>query len=809
VDVRLSALHPLFTPEHEELRGEVRRFVESELQPHGADWEREGFFPDWVFKRMGDLGLLGLRYPAEYGGQGGDWGHAIVLAEEMHRVGSGGGGMAIAVQTEMATPPILRFGTEEQKERYLVPCIRGEKIACLGISEPNAGSDVAATLTTARRDGSDWVIDGRKTFITNGKRADFCLLVARTDKPAGYEGFSLFLVDTDLPGFHVSRTLDKLGMRSSDTAELVLDDVRVPEDALLGEEGKGFHQIMWELQGERVVGAAGSIAGAQGVFERTLDYAKGRQAFGRPIGRFQVIRHAFAEMATELEAARQLLYDVTMAWERGEYPVAEISMVKLYAGQVVNRVMNRCLQIHGGAGYASGWLERAWRDSRLLRIGGGTDEVMREVISRTLKEPKAEPGTGGADLRLAALPRYGLFTEEHEALRAGVREFVERALAPHAEEWEREGDFPFRDVFAEAGRVGLFGAKYEEAYGGTGPDLVADAAITEELVRCGSGGVAAALGAHKDLASYYVYRFGTEEQRRRWLTPSVEGRLIGALAVTEPGAGTDVAGLTTRAVRDGEGWVLTGSKTFITNGSIADYVVVAAKTDPDGGPGRVARPERAGGERYRRADPPVERRHDGISLFMVERPTSGFEATRIETVGWRTSHTGELSFDAVRVPAENLLGEEGRGFHQIMANFQWERLVMALAAVAAAERTLELAMGYAGERTAFGRPVGRFQVWRHRFADLASEIAAARSLTYHALRKVVAGEDAVREVSMAKWYACELDWKVADEALQVHGGYGYMMEYPVQRAWRDARLGPIGGGTTEIMKELIGRTYGL
>jgi acyl-CoA dehydrogenase len=223
--------------------------VESELAPHALDWERDEDFPNWVFKRMGDLGLLGLRYPTEVGGQGGDWGHAIVLAEEMARVGSAGVGMAVAVQSEMATPPIERFGTPEQKDRYLGPAIRGEKIACLGISEPDAGSDVAAIQTSARRDGDEWVINGRRIFITNGRRADFCVLVARTNKPAGYEGFSLFLVDTDLSGFHVSRTLDKLGTRSSDTAELVLDDVRVPSAALLGEEDKGFFQLMWELRG--------------------------------------------------------------------------------------------------------------------------------------------------------------------------------------------------------------------------------------------------------------------------------------------------------------------------------------------------------------------------------------------------------------------------------------------------------------------------------------------------------------------------------------------------------------------------------
>ncbi len=215
-----------------------------------------------------------------------------------------------------------------------------------------------------------------------------------------------------------------------------------------------------------------------------------------------------------------------------------------------------------------------------------------------------------------------------------------------------------------------------------------------------------------------------------------------------------------------------------------DFVVVAAKTDRDAG-------------------------HAGISLFVVEAGTPGFATRRVETVGWRTSHTGELVFEGCEVPEDSLLGEVNRGFYHIMENFQWERLVMALAAVAAAQRTLGLAIDYAGDRQAFGRPVSKFQVWRHRFADLATQIEAARSLTYHALRRVVVGEDATREVSMAKWLATELAFTVADEALQVHGGYGYVMEFPVQRAWRDARLGPIGGGTTEVMKEIIGRSFGL
>ncbi len=378
--------------------------------------------------------------------------------------------------------------------------------------------------------------------------------------------------------------------------------------------------------------------------------------------------------------------------------------------------------------------------------------------------------------------RWDPFSDEHDALRESVRAFVDKEIRAHAAEWEEAGDFP-RDLYTRMGELGFLGLKYPEEYGGSGPDYLADVVVVEELGRCGSGGVAAGIGGHKDLGSYYVYRFGNEEQKQRWLVPSITGDAIGALGVTEPDAGSDVANLRTRAVRDGDHYVVDGAKTYITNGSKADYVVTAVRT---------------GGEGYQ-----------GISLLMVERGTPGFTSKRIDTVGWRTSHTGELHFDSCRVPAVNLLGAEGEGFVAIMKNFQWERLIMALGAVSSAEHILQIAIDYAREREAFGRPIASFQVWKHRFADLATEIAAARALTYHALRMFVAGQDALREVSMAKALACELDWRVADECVQVHGGYGYMREFPAERAWRDTRLGPIGGGTTQIMNEIIAKTYGL
>jgi alkylation response protein AidB-like acyl-CoA dehydrogenase len=375
--------HFIFTDEHEQLRESIRRFAIKELQPHSEEWE-ETTFPNWVFGRMGELGFLGLDKPVEYGGQGGDYYSSLVLAEELAHAHSGGLSMGVAVQTDMAMPPILAFGTEEQKQEWLVPAIKGEAILCLGITEPDAGSDVAGIKTRAVRDGDEFVINGSKTYITNGHRAHVIVLVTKTDPDAGYDGFTLFLVPMDLPGVIREKRLEKLGMHASDTALLAFHDVRVPESAVLGQVGKGFYHIMWELQGERLIGAAGAIAGAQHVFDRTLAYAKERSAFGRPIGRFQVIRHKFAEMATKIETARQMLYTTAWRHQTGEYPVREITMAKLYAARIAVEVADECIQIHGGAGYMKEYgIERSWRDLRLNRIGAGTDEIMLELIGRS------------------------------------------------------------------------------------------------------------------------------------------------------------------------------------------------------------------------------------------------------------------------------------------------------------------------------------------------------------------------------------------------------------------------------------------
>jgi alkylation response protein AidB-like acyl-CoA dehydrogenase len=372
-----------FTDAHEELRLHVRRFLEKEVQPHLDEWE-ETTFPDSIFKRFGELGFLGLRYPPEYGGQGGDYFSAVVLSEEMSKAGLGGLAMAVDVQSEMATPPVFKFGTEEQKQRWLVPAIRGDQIAALAITEPDAGSDVAGISTVARRDGDHFVVNGRKIFITSGARCHWALVVTKTDRERGHSGFNLFVIEKGTPGFTVTRTLKKLGMHSSDTAELLFEDCRVPASNLIGEEGEGFKQIMWELQGERMIAAAGAIAGAQKTFEYAMNYAQNRQAFGQPIAQFQVIKHRLVDMGTKIAAVQAFVYQTAKQWDAGEYPVREISQAKLLATQVAVEVADDAIQILGGHGYMQEFpVERAWRNARLARIGAGTDEIMKEIIAKT------------------------------------------------------------------------------------------------------------------------------------------------------------------------------------------------------------------------------------------------------------------------------------------------------------------------------------------------------------------------------------------------------------------------------------------
>src|SRR5438105_5832424 len=377
-----AMIAPAFTPEHDLVRQNLRAYVERELAPHALEWDEAGIFPREIFRGLAELGALGVNYPEEVGGSGGDYWHVVVLAEELVRSRNSGVNMAILVQGQIATPIIEEIGTAEQKREFLAPALAGEKIAALGISEPDTGSDVASIKTTARRVGDEYVINGAKMWITNGTRADFITLAVRTGG-AGYGGISLLTFPTDAKGFAVSKKLEKIGNLSSDKALLFFEDCRVPVRYLLGEENEGFYHVMTNFQGERLAAAIGAVSGMQQLVDEAIRYGNERSAFGKPLAKYQVWRHKLVEHLTSIEAARWLTYRACDLYNRKEAAVKEISMAKLFAGDLMQRVVYDCQQLHGGMGYVVETpVARAFRDVRLLTIGGGTSEIMKEIIAK-------------------------------------------------------------------------------------------------------------------------------------------------------------------------------------------------------------------------------------------------------------------------------------------------------------------------------------------------------------------------------------------------------------------------------------------
>jgi citronellyl-CoA dehydrogenase len=383
-----------YSEEHEHFRKTVRRFAEKEIEPFADEWEHAKDFPNELFKKAGDLGILGAHYPERCGGSGGDYWFSVAKAQELPRGRSAGVTMALLVQTDMATPVIADLGTDQQIEEFLKPALAGDRIASIGVSEPGAGSDVAGIRTYARKDGADYVLNGQKTFITNGARASFITLLAKTNPETGSHGCTFFLVPTDLKGFKVGRRLEKIGNHASDTAELFLEDVRIPERYRLGEENMGFMYLMQNFQAERLIGAVSGLAGSRLALEFSRKYGEQRIAFGKPIIKREVWQHKFVNMYTKVEMADAFIDKCVDAYNTDKYEKNEnvsfetvklISMAKIVAGELVSEVMDMCLQFHGGWGYIEEYpIARAWRDARLLRIGGGTTETMTYYLAKLM-----------------------------------------------------------------------------------------------------------------------------------------------------------------------------------------------------------------------------------------------------------------------------------------------------------------------------------------------------------------------------------------------------------------------------------------
>lgn len=377
----MSFMNP-FTSEHDMFRRTVREFVEKEVKPNAESWEKSGDIPREIFRKLGDLGIIGLRYDEKYGGSGLDFWYTLILCEELAKSEYIGVGVSLLMQCEMSTGALQDYGSEELKDKYLAAAIKGELLGCLGITEPNTGSDVGAIRTTARREGESYIINGSKTFITNGAIADYVLLAARTGGP-GTRGISFIVVPTNSPGFSVGRRLKKMGVHCSGTAELFLEDCKVPVTNLLGNENEGFKYIMHHFQGERLVLCGFALGAMDIMMQEAVDYGGKRQIFGCPIIEYQSWKHRLADLATKITAARQLTYLAVEAIISGQRSDKEISMAKLYTATLVKEVANEVMQLHGGYGYMEEYpICRMYRDVAAFTIGAGTNEVMREIIAK-------------------------------------------------------------------------------------------------------------------------------------------------------------------------------------------------------------------------------------------------------------------------------------------------------------------------------------------------------------------------------------------------------------------------------------------
>jgi citronellyl-CoA dehydrogenase len=372
------------TSEHELFRQTVRKFVQEEMLPRAREFDEKGRFDKALYKRMGELGMLGLRYDPKWGGAGLDWSYTAVMFEEIAQCDNAGVTMGISVQTDMATPSLHQFGSDELRTRYLVPAVKGEMVAAIAVTEPDAGSDVAGIKTRAVRDGDDWVINGSKIYITNASTADWLCLLAITDPEAGYGGYSQIVVPTDSPGF-TYQLLDKIGNWGSDTGLLFFEDVRVPVANTIGEIGRGFQQQMMQFQDERLIACISSNAASESLWEQTRKYCEDRMVFGKPLSKMQVTQFKFIEMLTQIVAAKELTYACVRKRMRGEDATKEISMAKLFTGRMARMVADHCIQLHGGFGYMKESVAgRAFVDTRLISIGGGADEVMIHYLAKML-----------------------------------------------------------------------------------------------------------------------------------------------------------------------------------------------------------------------------------------------------------------------------------------------------------------------------------------------------------------------------------------------------------------------------------------
>ena len=738
-----------FTDEHELFRSSLREFLEKEVRPNINTWEKQKKIPRDIWEKMGEMGFLGLSYPEEYGGANLDFFYEVIFNEEIGRMNSGGFAVTQQSVQYMASPYIYKYGSNVLKAKYLPGTINGKLIGCIGITEPDAGSDVQNIKTRAIKNGNHYIVNGSKTFITNAYYGDYVVTVVKTDPEKKSSGVSLLVIDLNSKGITKNK-LEKLGWHASDTAELSFDNVKVPTENLIGEEGMGFKYLMNGLQLERLIFIPYAVASMEYAIKVSKDYMSKRRAFGKSIDKFQVLRHRIAKLSSKIQCLKAFGYYCSKLYDDKVYDVNLCSMAKLISTELHEKVATECLQFFGGYGYMEEYpMARMYRDVRIGTIGAGTSEIMREIIAKInidkIQYKKADLNSEKKQNKLNIY--YG---EDHELFRQSLRNFIQGFSKEKIESFVENIDYQ-RDFFKNLFEMGYFGYEGEGKNDGFNFDSLQGLILNEEIAKVKSKHFIN-INYNFQMTQDYISKLGNQKQKDTYLLKNRGEVLIGCNATFEDFDNTDSSSINTYAKREGDYYIINGSKKIAASGIKSDYFIISCKISG-------------------------EKENKGLSLIIIPKILNRIDITKkLEVKDFNTDYKIIL-FDNLKVPAENLLGEENQSVDHILYQNLIGSLSESTVSISTAEQNLTAVVEYINSQQYNGEKVSQIQSVRHNIAQMLTEFECTKQFLYTQYSRLLKEDDLYNEIMMLKYLSSKLEYKVRSSCIKILNEFGFTKKH--------------------------------
>ena len=738
-----------FTEEHELFRSSLREFLEKEVRPNINTWEKQKKIPRDIWEKMGDMGYLGLSYPEEYGGANLDFFYEVIFNEEIGRMNSGGFAVTQQSVQYMASPYIYKYGSNVLKAKYLPGTINGKLIGCIGITEPDAGSDVQNIKTRAVKDGDHYIVNGSKTFITNAYYGDYVVTVVKTDPEKKSSGVSLLVIDLNSKGITKNK-LEKLGWHASDTAELSFDNVKVPIENLIGEEGKGFKYLMNGLQLERLIFIPYAVASMEYAIKVSQDYMSKRRAFGKSIDKFQVLRHRIAKLSSKIQCLKAFGYYCSKLYDDKVYDVNLCSMAKLISTELHEKVATECLQFFGGYGYMEEYpMARMYRDVRIGTIGAGTSEIMREIIAKInidkIQYKKADLNSENKQNKLNIY--YG---EDHELFRKSLRNFIQAFSKEKIESFAENIDYQ-RDFFKNLFEMGYYGYEGRGKNDGFNFDSLQGLILNEEIAKVKSKHFID-INYNFQMTQDYISKLGNQKQKDTYLIKNRGEILIGCNATFEDFDNADSSHINTYANREGDYYIINGSKKIAASGIKSDYFIISCKISS-------------------------EKENKGLSLIIIPKILNGMDITKKLEVKSFNADYKKILFKNLKVPAENLLGEENQSVDHILYQNLIGSLSESAASISTAELNLTAVVEYINSQQYNGEKVSQIQSVRHNIAQMLTEFECTKQYLYTVYSRFLKEDDLYNEIMMLKYLSSKLEYKVRSNCMKIFNEFGFTKKY--------------------------------